>query len=80
MMPNQCGWDRALRMAIGACLIGLGAPVWSGAPDFVALVGVLTFVIGMVGWCPIYDWLGISSPGHERVFAPPSYRARRHRA
>jgi hypothetical protein len=48
-------------MVIGVGVIYVGATLCSGPPDLFAFGGVLTFVVGMVGWCPVYEWLGISS-------------------
>lgn len=58
MTPNVGGLDRIIRIAAGAALIGatltgtIGVWGWLGA---VPLLG------GLIGWCPAYTLLGIST-------------------
>jgi len=55
MLPNLSGRNRAARMLIGAIVLGAGAALWPGALDLCGLLGVTTFVTGVVGWCPLHD-------------------------
>jgi len=57
MMPSLSGLNRATRLFVGAAVISVGAALGSGAPDLFALLGVTMIMTGVVGWCPIHDWL-----------------------
>jgi hypothetical protein len=63
MSPNLSGWNRAARLFTSGAVIFFGAVLWPGAPDVFGLVGVTTFVTGMVGWCPVAE-LRSSHPEH----------------
>lgn len=57
-MNCNCGKiDRGLRIVAGAGLIGwalMGGPIW-------AWIGVLPIATGLIGFCPAYPLLGIST-------------------
>jgi hypothetical protein len=59
MHPNVGNKDRALRIAAGVGIIGIGAYMgsWWGA------VGVVPIATGLLRWCPAYVPLGISTCG-----------------
>jgi hypothetical protein len=52
--------DRSLRLAAGALLLALMAGGQIGAWGWLGLVPLLT---GLVGWCPLYQVLGIRTGG-----------------
>jgi hypothetical protein len=57
MKANVGGIDRIARIVIGAALILwaiLGGPVW-------AWIGVVPLATGLIGWCPAYLPLGMST-------------------
>ena len=57
MAANVGGIDKVLRIAAGIALIAwalTGGPVW-------AWLGVVFLATGLVGWCPAYPLLGIST-------------------
>jgi hypothetical protein len=58
MKTNIGGIERGIRIAAGAGLVGWAAffsgPVW-------AYIGVVPLLTGVVGWCPPYALLGIST-------------------
>lgn len=58
MKANVGGIDRGLRIGAGAILIGLGI-AGIGAPW--TFIGVVPLLTGLIGWCPAYPLLGISS-------------------
>jgi hypothetical protein len=54
---------------LGVVLLGLG---WSGAVGgalgvFLKVFGIVPFVTGLAGWCPLYAVLGIRTGGGHRV-------------
>lgn len=58
MRTNVGGIDKVLRIAVGIALIAMAymnvVGVW-------AYIGVVPLLTGLIGWCPIYPMLGISS-------------------
>ncbi|HJZ74627.1 MAG TPA: DUF2892 domain-containing protein [Vicinamibacterales bacterium] len=63
MTPNQCAVERLARVAIGIGFVSIAVAVTPGASALVAFIGIITSMTGVVGWCPIYDQLGVSSEG-----------------
>lgn len=63
MKCNVGGWDRGVRIVIGAVLIalGLGGAV-SGTGAIVAyVIGAIALLTGLAGFCGLYTVLGIST-------------------
>jgi hypothetical protein len=58
MTRNEGSIDRGLRIAAGLALIALAATGTVGAWGF---VGVVPLATGLIGWCPAYTMLGIST-------------------
>ena len=71
MTINEGKWDRIIRIVIG---LALGYVSWSawpaeanflsmiGAVSFVSLVvGIIAFVTGAVGYCPLYQVFGMAT-------------------
>jgi hypothetical protein len=57
MKTNVSGIDRILRIVVGLALISwafLGGPVW-------AWIGVVPLVTALVGFCPVYPIIGMST-------------------
>ena len=57
MKTNVGGLDRVIRILGGLALIAwafLGGPVW-------AWIGVVPLVTALVGFCPVYPVLGLST-------------------
>lgn len=55
MIINESKDDRILRVVLGVVLIGLGGVGWLSIP------GVIALVTGLVGFCPLYKVLGLST-------------------
>ncbi len=52
---NEANWDRIARVVVGAALLLAGFAALEGVVAVVAIVvGLILFVTGTVGWCPIY--------------------------
>ncbi|MHB1124095.1 MAG: YgaP family membrane protein [Ramlibacter sp.] len=58
MKANVGGIDRILRITIGLVLIGLAA---TGTVGWWGWLGVVPLATGLVGWCPPYAMLGLST-------------------
>ena len=52
---NEAGWDRILRVVLGAVLLYVGFGVIDGGLGiFLGILGFVPLVTGLVGWCPAY--------------------------
>lgn len=63
MNKNVGGIDRALRTIAGIAIIGAGVSFqsWWGA------IGLIPLLTALIGWCPLYPVLGISTcPGNKK--------------
>ncbi|MBL8413436.1 MAG: DUF2892 domain-containing protein [Propionivibrio sp.] len=58
MKANVGGIDKILRIAVGIVLIAMAYMNVVGVWGYIGVVPLLT---GLIGWCPIYPMLGISS-------------------
>jgi len=58
MKSNVGTVDRILRMAIGIVLIGLAA---TDSVGWWGWLGIVPFATGLIGWCPPYAILGLST-------------------
>ena len=58
MQNNVGGIDKILRIVVGLGLVGATAagmlPVWGW-------IGVVPLATGLIGWCPAYPLLGMST-------------------
>jgi hypothetical protein len=65
---NEGSVDRALRVVVGLALL-----VWffmdqgSGFWHYAKLIGVVPLATGLIGWCPVYTLLGISTCPMKRA-------------
>lgn len=55
MVINESRDDRILRVVLGVVLIGLGGVGWLSVP------GVIALATGLIGFCPLYKVLGLST-------------------
>lgn len=71
---NVAGWDRILRVSVGAVLLYLAwvgtFAAWVGA--VLMVVGIVLVLTGLVGWCPLYALLGVSTNHRARTGARPT--------
>lgn len=58
MKSNVGGIDRILRIVIGAVLVLLAL---TGQVGVWGWIGLLPLATGLIGWCPPYSILGIST-------------------
>ncbi len=58
MNQNLGLWERALRILVGVVLLALAVV---GPQTVVGLLGVVPFITGAMGMCPLYGALGITS-------------------
>lgn len=66
MKTNVGSLDRAVRVGLGLALLSLFF-VLEGNTRWLALVGLVPLVTALVGWCPAYRLLGVSTCSLERA-------------
>jgi hypothetical protein len=57
-MMNEGTLDRAIRIVLGIALISL---VFVGPRSYWGLVGLVPLATGLVGFCPLYRIVGLST-------------------
>ncbi|MEZ4405083.1 MAG: DUF2892 domain-containing protein [Polyangiales bacterium] len=58
MSKNEAGWDRAARVVLGIALLALTV---IGPKSLWGLVGVVPLLTGIMGFCPLYRLMGVST-------------------
>ena len=58
MLTNEANFDRALRVILGIVLLSLTV---FGPRTMWGLVGLVPLATGLVGFCPLYRLLGVST-------------------
>ncbi|MFM9942423.1 MAG: DUF2892 domain-containing protein [Hyphomicrobiaceae bacterium] len=62
MDTNIGNLDRIVRVIVGLALIALAAGYWPGAAAQPwAWIGLVPLLTALVGWCPAYRLLGVST-------------------
>ena len=74
---NQSGRERSIRVAGGIVLALLAWVIWGAAGAMLSASGILSLVVllvglaalvtGVIGWCPLYTLLGISTNGDVKA-------------
>ncbi|HSN15342.1 MAG TPA: DUF2892 domain-containing protein [Anaeromyxobacteraceae bacterium] len=57
-MTNEGTLDRVIRVVIGIALLSLTV---AGPKTMIGLVGIVPIVTGLVGFCPLYRLMGVST-------------------
>ena len=69
MNTNMGPIDRAVRVVLGLILIAFAIP--SGVPatewGWIGWIGIVPILTALVGFCPLYDLLGISTSEQKRA-------------
>ena len=58
MIQNEGSVDRVARVLLGVLLLSL---VFIGPQTWLGLIGVVPLLTGLVGFCPLYRVLGVST-------------------
>jgi len=58
MMTNEGTLDRAIRVILGLALLSLTV---AGPHTLLGLVGIIPVLTGIVGFCPLYRLIGVST-------------------
>ena len=64
---NEGTVDRALRVIVGVVLLALFFLYPDASWRYFALIGIVPIVTGLVGWCPLYSMLGMSTCPAKRA-------------
>lgn len=67
MGTNVGGLDRLIRIVIGVVLIAYAIPLGFSQTgwNWVGWIGVIPLLTGLVGMCPLYRLVGLSSCPHK---------------
>jgi hypothetical protein len=66
MTTNIGVLDRSARILIGLALIALALGLWPGYPaNAWGWIGVVPLGTALIGWCPLYTILGVSTCGRR---------------
>jgi hypothetical protein len=57
-MTNEGTIDRAIRVVLGIALLSLTV---AGPRSMLGLIGIVPLLTGLVGFCPLYRLVGIST-------------------
>lgn len=68
MKANVGGIDKVLRIVVGALLLSL-VLVLESPLNWWGLLGLVPLLTGLMGYCPLYSLLGLSSCPMERKTA-----------
>ena len=60
--PNEGSLDRVIRVLLGLALLAL---VFVGPETALGWIGLVPLLTGLVGSCPIYTALGLSTRGEK---------------
>ena len=65
---NEAAWDRVLRIVLGVLMLYLG---WFALGDglaaaFFKIFGFIPLITGLLGWCPFYSLLGLTTKKTRR--------------
>ena len=73
---NLPGWERAMRVVLGAIMIGYGLVSLPAGPLGYAIAagGAIAIITGFFGFCPMCAMAAASCRRHDRVDAAGSQR------
>ena len=69
MHSNVGNSDRIIRIIAGVCILGAFF-VLEGNARWLALIGLIPLVTGLVRWCPAYRLLGLSTSAGAHTTSP----------
>jgi len=60
MKINEGSLDRIIRIILGLMILALWF-VLQGNAQYLALIGLIPLITGIIGWCPLYMIFGIDT-------------------
>ena len=60
MKINEGNLDRIIRVILGLIILALWF-VLQGNAQYLALIGLIPLITGIIGWCPLYTIFGIDT-------------------
>ena len=60
MKINEGSLDRIIRVILGLIILALWF-VLQGNAQYLALIGLIPLITGIIGWCPLYTIFGINT-------------------
>ena len=64
---NEGSFDRILRVVVGIVILALYFVYPEASWRYWALIGIIPLLTGLVGWCPLYSMLGLSTCPAKRA-------------
>ncbi|EQA38708.1 PF11127 family protein [Leptospira inadai serovar Lyme str. 10] len=66
MKINEGMFDRSARTILGLALVAWGFWAHNSLGIIAVIVGQIPFLTGLIGWCPIYQVLGLSNDSRRK--------------
>ena len=64
---NVGGLDRIVRVVVGVVALAAFFFVGDAAWRWLLLIGIVPLATGLMGWCPLYTMLGLSTCSTKRL-------------
>jgi len=65
---NETGRERIVRIVLGVVMSYLGFTLGGVFGGFLGVFGLVTFLTGAIGWCPVKAMIAVDRPhDHEAV-------------
>ena len=64
---NVGGLDRIVRIVVGVVALAAFFFVGDAAWRWLLLIGIVPLATGLMGWCPLYTMLGLSTCSTKRL-------------
>ncbi|MDR3585441.1 MAG: DUF2892 domain-containing protein [Desulfosporosinus sp.] len=65
MKVNEGSLDRIIRIIIGLIILSLWF-LLQGNAKYLALIGLIPLITGIIGWCPLYTIFGVNTIGKRK--------------
>ncbi|EQA43754.1 PF11127 family protein [Leptospira broomii serovar Hurstbridge str. 5399] len=66
MKINEGMFDRSVRTIIGLGLVAWGFWAHNSLGIVAVIVGLIPLLTGLIGWCPLYQILGVSTNSRKK--------------
>lgn len=67
MTANVGGFDRAIRVIVGAALLYLALFAQPNGYNWIGWLGIIPLITAAIGYCPLYSLIGLSTCPAKRA-------------